>query len=147
MNGAGEVEAWRAGRTEVVARIGEVASAPVWLAVTEPAQSRVTEPEERKAPESSPAKTLTYATVEKAPEPPVAVVPEVYPEQLRAKVASYLSRAKDYRIRGDYRAALAELGNARATDPGNAEVRAEIEQTKRACLAEKRLGRSGLDCG
>ena len=147
VNGAGEVEAWRAGRTEVVARVGEVASAPVWLAVREPVPTRVTEPEERKAPEYAPAKSLTYATVEKAPEPPPAVVPEVHPEQLRAKVISYLSRAKDYRIRGDYRAALAELGNARATDPGNAEVRTEIEQTKRACLAEKRLGRSGLDCG
>jgi hypothetical protein len=67
-------------------------------------------------------------------------------EQLQAKIASYLNRARDFRVQGDYAAALAELASARAVDPASVEVRAEIEQTKRACLAEKKLGRKGLDC-
>lgn len=90
-------------------------------------------------------KPPAYAAVENIPEArPNA--PQVDAQQLRAKVASYISRAKDYRVRGDYRAALAELGTARAADPENTEVRAEFEQTQRACLAERRLGRAGLDC-
>jgi hypothetical protein len=64
--------------------------------------------------------------------------PQVDAQQLRAKVTSYISRAKDYRVCGNYRAALAELGTARAADPENTEVRAEFEQTQRACLAERR---------
>jgi hypothetical protein len=75
------------------------------------------------------------------------VAPQPNAEQLRAKIASYISRAKDYRARGNYSAALAELATARAADPANADVRAEIEQTRRACLAEKRLGSVNLDCG
>ena len=151
--------------------MGEVTSAPIGLDVRQPPAAIAAEPNERKSPEYAPSKTAAgYAAVEKAPEPRPAApdrqiraadesrvvekipetrpaVPEIYPEQVRAKVASYISRAKDYRTRGDYRAALTELGNARTSDPGNAEVRAELEQTRRACLAEKRLGRSGLDCG
>jgi len=81
--------------------------------------------------------------VEKAPEAP----PPAGAEQLSAKISSYINRAKTFRVQGNYGAALAELAAARAVDPGSAEIRAEIEQTKRACLAEKSLGRGGLDCG
>jgi hypothetical protein len=41
---------------------------------------------------------------------------------------------------------MAELATARAVDPTSREVGAEIEQTKRACIAEKKLGSRGLDC-
>jgi hypothetical protein len=142
----GELEALRAGRTEVVARVGEVASAPLWVAVKEAVAKPVIEPQERKRWESGPGRTPTSAVVEKATEPR-ASAPYVNADQARAKVASYITRARDYRVRGDYGSALAELGRARATDPNNTDVRAEIEQTRRACLAEKRLGRGDLDCG
>jgi hypothetical protein len=74
------------------------------------------------------------------------VAPELTAEQLRAKVVPYISRAKNFRAQGDYRAAMAELATARAVDPTSREVGAEIEQTKRACIAEKKLGSRGLDC-
>ncbi len=146
VNAGGELETWRVGKTEVVARLGELTSAPIRLVVRESRAKGAAEPQERKGLDYLPNKTPGYAAIEKTPDArPIA--PEVNPERLRAKVASYISRAKDYRVRGDYRTALAELETARASDPGNAEVRAEIEQTKRACLAEKRLGRGGLECG
>jgi hypothetical protein len=99
-----------------------------------------------KAPSYLPEKASNYAAIERAPEPRVAS-PIANSEQVRAKVTSYIGRARDFRVRGDYSAALSELNAARAADPASAEVRSEIEQTRRACLAEKRLGRSGLDCG
>jgi len=151
INAAGELEAWRAGKTEVRARWGEVTSAPLWLVVKEPLATVVVEAPEGKPPVYAPSQTPSYTAVEKSPEPrPVekpAEARRVVPEQLRATIASYISRAKSYRARGDYRAALSELAAARASDPASAEVSAEIEQTKRACLAEKRLGSAGLDCG
>jgi hypothetical protein len=67
-------------------------------------------------------------------------------EQLRAKIIPYISRAKNFRARGDYRSAMAELAAAQTVDPTNREVGAEIEQTKRACIAERKLGNRSLDC-
>jgi hypothetical protein len=146
INAGGELQAWRAGRTEITARSGDLTSAPVMVVVKEPTPVITAEPQERKSPEPQPYKAADYTAVEKTPAArPVA--PQANAEQLRAKIASYISRAKDYRARGNYSAALAELATARAADPANADVRAEIEQTRRACLAEKRLGSVNLDCG
>jgi hypothetical protein len=60
-------------------------------------------------------------------------------------VGSYVNRAKGYRVQGNYAAALAELDKARAINPSQ-EVIDEIEATRRACNAEKRLGRDDLTC-
>ena len=67
-------------------------------------------------------------------------------ERPAVNVVPYLSRAKDYRVQGNYTAALAELEKARSMDDANTEVHREIDQTRRACNAEKRLGRSDLQC-
>jgi hypothetical protein len=137
VNAAGELETWRAGRTAVVARMGEVSSPPLELVVRQRLEKTAPEPA-RRLSEYAPSKVPVYADIAKTP--------DANGEQLRGKIAAYINRAKDYRVRGDYRAALNELASARSSDPGNAEVRAEIEQTRRACLAEKRLGRAGLEC-
>jgi hypothetical protein len=95
--------------------------------------------------EYAPRKTPAEAVVTKTPEARPAA-PQSSPEQLQAKIAPYISRARDFRVQGDYAAAMAELATARAVDPASPEVRAEIQQTKRACLAERRLVRGGLVC-
>jgi hypothetical protein len=60
-------------------------------------------------------------------------------------IAEYLARAESFREQGNYAAALAELEKARAIDGANEEIRRQIQQTKRACNAEKILG-SKPDC-
>jgi hypothetical protein len=152
----GELEAWRAGKTAVVARSGSISSAPFWVIVKEPPPKPVVIPErtytpERSYPEEAPRKAPDYTAVERLPQPR-PVPPPVNTEALRAKIAPHLSQARDYRVRGNYTGALASLSAARsAAIPGGvelvAEVDREIEQTRRACLAEKRLGRADLDCG
>ena len=121
----------------MVARSGEVSSGPLVVSVKQapiapapqiPLEVKPVAPTPQKPPEAKP------------------VAPQLKAAQLRAKIASYINRAKDFRVQGDYASALAELANARATDPASSEVHAEIEQTRRACLAEKKLGRKGLDC-
>jgi hypothetical protein len=80
---------------------------------------------------------------------PVAESPQVQPAKPAAQVVnlgSYLNRAKGQRVQGNYAAALAELEKARAISPGNQEILDEIEATRRACNAEKQLGREGLSC-
>jgi len=62
------------------------------------------------------------------------------------KIQYYISAAKAYRDQGNYLGAISELEKARAIDPASKEVRVEIELTRKACNAEKRLGRSGLQC-
>jgi hypothetical protein len=49
-------------------------------------------------------------------------------------------------VQGNYAAALADLETARRIDPSSAEIAGEIDQTKRACNAERKLGRKDLDC-
>ena len=73
-------------------------------------------------------------------------MPELTAEQLQAKVAPYINRAKNFRAQGDYRAAMAELATARASYPSSQKIGAEFEQTRRACIAERKLGNRGLDC-
>lgn len=60
--------------------------------------------------------------------------------QARAKIAAYLRRAETLREQGNYAAALAELEKGRAVDAGSEAIAREIEQTRRACNAEKLLG-------
>jgi tetratricopeptide (TPR) repeat protein len=62
------------------------------------------------------------------------------------EIAKYLSLARKYRESGAYDNALSQLSAARALDPGNEEIAEEFEKTRRACNAEKRLGRSDLKC-
>jgi len=64
-----------------------------------------------------------------------------------AKIQDHLKIAKFYRERGDYSDALAELQKARTLDPSNAEVRAESENVRKACIAERdTLKRTDLHC-
>jgi hypothetical protein len=64
-----------------------------------------------------------------------------------AKVQDHIRVAKFFRGRGEYGDARAELEKARALDPGNKEVRAELEIVRRACEAERKiLGRPDLRC-
>ncbi len=79
-----------------------------------------------------------------AVEPPQ--VTPVKPPVQTISIASYINRAKSHRVQGNYAAALAELEKARTISPGSQEVLDEIEATRRACSAEKRLGRVDLTC-
>jgi hypothetical protein len=147
----GRVKALQSGTAKITARYGGISSSS-WTLVVKPA-SGVEEPPWKVAVKPQPRKNLEYvprktpaeAVVTKTPEARPAA-PQSSPEELQAKIAPYISRARDFRVQGDYAAAMAELATARAVDPASPEVRAEIQQTKRACLAEKRLVRGGLVC-
>lgn len=143
VNSEGELEALKAGKVEIVTRSDGVTSAPLRLVVKEPPKKIAVESQEPKRPDHVPTKTPIEVKIAKETRP---IQPRFTAEQLRAKIAAYIERAKDFRVQGNYGAALAELATARATDPESAEVRSEIEQTRRACQAEKILGRKGLDC-
>jgi hypothetical protein len=124
----GEIEGLRAGQVKVVARADGLTSSPLYLVVKAAPPKVPLEAPAHKGAEATPV-TLTPAT-----------------DLLRLKIAPYINRAKDYRVQGNYAAALAELDKARLIDPSSLEVGKEIEQTQRACNAEKRLGRKSLDC-
>jgi len=68
------------------------------------------------------------------------------PAQSTKEIAKYLGLARQYNERGAYDEALSQLSAANALDSTNNEVAAEIERTKQACNAEKRLGRKDLKC-
>jgi Tfp pilus assembly protein PilF len=61
-------------------------------------------------------------------------------ESARPNVSAFLSRAKILREQGQYGAALAELGRALAADAQNSDVQRELEQTRKACAAEIKMG-------
>jgi TIR domain/Bacterial Ig-like domain (group 2) len=124
----GELVALRSGKIAVVARWGGIESLALDIVV-------------RESPMKPPPESSTYGP---AIEPP-QVTPAKPPVQT-INIASYINRAKGYRVQGNYAAALAELEKARAISPGSQEVFDEIEATRRACNAEKRLGREGLEC-
>lgn len=124
----GELLALRVGKIAVVARWGGIESLAVDIVIKEPASKPLPEP-----PTSPPV-------VESPQAPPTK------PLVQSVNVASYINRAKGYRVQGNYAAALAELEKARAVNPGSQEVVDEIEATRRACSAEQRLGREGLNC-
>ncbi|MBM4259933.1 MAG: TIR domain-containing protein [Deltaproteobacteria bacterium] len=130
INSRGELEALSVGRVEIRARAEGVASAPVSIRVAE--APKPLEPIQPKLPEMTlrPKEPQQYLDL----------------ESLRARVAPYLSRAKSYRAQGNYAGALGELERARALDPSNAEVRQEIDQTRKACNAERSLGYN-VNCG
>ena len=128
VNFKGEVEALRPGRVDVVVRLGGLTSSPMRLVVKPAAQRVPLEASAQKGAAAS-AVTLTPAT-----------------DQLELKIAPYITRARDYRVQGNYAAALADLEKARRIDPSSAEIASEIDQTKRACNAERKLGRKDLEC-
>jgi hypothetical protein len=118
----GQLETLRPGRVQVLARSGHLRSKPLTIVVRESA-----------------AKEQPQA---KSPRPlePRPVTPPLLSEQSRAQISAFTTRAKIFREQGNYGAALAELDKAKAIDASNEDVRTEIEQTRRACNAEKVLG-------
>jgi TIR domain/Bacterial Ig-like domain (group 2) len=125
----GELVALRAGKTAVVARWGGIESLAVDIVVREPLAKPPPEPPAYYRPAVEPPQ-------EQPSRPPVQTI----------NIGSYVNRAKSYRTQGNYAAALAELEKARAINPGSQELIDEIEATRRACNAEKRLGREDLTC-
>lgn len=122
ISGAGELEGLRPGKTEVVARFGELRSPPVIVLVKEPEK-----------PAQQPAKSMQARE-------PESVKVQTPTAEVKAKVTTYVGRAGSLREQGNYAGALAELEKARVLEPFDEGVRKEIEQTKRACNAERVLG-------
>ena len=92
---------------------------------------------------------LTLFIKESKPRPPVAVEAKRPAAEAAAKnerLKGYIKSAISYREQGNYAAAFLELEKARAVDPANTEGQNEMEVTRRACNAEKKLGRAGLAC-
>lgn len=122
VNRDGELEARRPGKVEIIARAGELHSTPLTVVVKEAPKIA--------PPAVQPAKPL------EAPPPRAPAVTE----QAKARIVAHINRAASYREEGNYAAALAELERAKAMDALNDEIRKEIDQTKRACNAERVLG-------
>jgi hypothetical protein len=122
VNANGELVGLQSGKVEVVARAGQLTSGPLAFSIKE--ARRIVEP---------PAKVV------KTVEPPPVTRPAAT-EQTKARIAAYIHRAESLRQQGNYAAALAELEKAQTLDAANDEIRRQIEQTKRACNAEKLLG-------
>jgi hypothetical protein len=118
----GQLEGLRPGKVQVLARSGQLRSAPLAIVVQEPP-----------AKPQPPIKLTTPSESQPTPPPQLS-------EQSKARISGYINRAKSYREQGNYAGALAELERAKVIDASNEEVRTEIEQTRRACNAEKVLG-------
>jgi hypothetical protein len=118
----GQLQTLRPGKVEILARSGQLRSKPLAIVVRE-----------------TQAKAQTQAKSIR-PLEPQPVTPPILSEQSKARVLGIINRAKAFREQGNYTAALAELDKAKAIDATNEDVRTEIEQTKRACNAEKVLG-------
>ena len=116
VNPKGEVIGQREGTVDIVARSGNIASKPLSLVVKASVKRR----------EAQTARGLSSDKI--------------------AELNNYISTAKSYRDRGEYVEALAELGKATKMDPTNQDVQSEIANTRRACNAERKLGRSELNC-
>jgi hypothetical protein len=119
----GELEGLRPGKVQVAARSGSLRSAPLTFTIKEP-------PRPVPKPQSDQVKAAE----------PKPVAPPPAPDRSKAQIAELINRAKTYREQGNYGAAMAELEKATAVDALNADVRKEIEQTEKACNAEKVLG-------
>jgi hypothetical protein len=124
VSGAGEMEGLRPGKTEIIARLGQLRSPPVIVIVKERARPRQQPTNSLPAPQPEPAKVQTPSA------------------DVKGRLATYLARAGSLREQGNYVGALTELEKARALDPSDDSVRKEIEQTRRACNAERVLGNS-----
>jgi TIR domain/Bacterial Ig-like domain (group 2) len=118
----GQLETLRPGRVQVLARSGHLRSKPLTIVVRDP---EVKEQPQAKSPRPLEARPVT---------------PPLLSEQSKAQISAFTTRAKIFREQGNYGAALAELDKAKAIDASNEDVRTEIEQTRRACNAEKVLG-------
>ena len=112
------MSARKAGRVEIVVRHGSIVSGPLALSVKSPADTLKTDPR--------PTKATTPA--------------------LSPSVNSQLENARHYLDQGQYNEALKELAQANRISPGNKQVQVAIADAKRACSAEKRLGRTDLKC-
>jgi len=77
------------------------------------------------------------------PPPPPSVKP---PEPKNGRISDHIKIAKFDRERGEYANAFSELEKALSIDPTNKEVQDELAKTRKACLAEKKIGRAGLPC-
>jgi serine/threonine protein kinase len=62
------------------------------------------------------------------------------------KIRLHITEAGSFRDRGAFSRAFAELEKARSIDPTNTAVKAEIDRTRRVCLAEKKLGLTEERC-
>ncbi|HEY3167558.1 MAG TPA: hypothetical protein VGK57_10050, partial [Candidatus Binatia bacterium] len=118
----GQLQTLRPGKVEILARSGHLRSKPLAILVKETQTKAQTQ-----------AKSIRPVEPQPAPPPNLS-------EQSKARVLGIITRAKTFREQGNYAAALAELDKAKAIDATNEDVRTEIEQTKRACNAEKVLG-------
>src|SRR6266498_299819 len=118
----GQLQTLRPGKVEILARSGHLRSKPLAILVKETQTKAQTQ-----------AKSIRPVEPQPAP-------PPILSEQSKAPVLGLITRAKTFREQGNYAAALAELDKAKAIDATNEDVRTEIEQTKRACNAEKVLG-------
>jgi TIR domain-containing protein/Big-like domain-containing protein len=122
ITGAGELEGLRPGKTQIVARYAELTSPAVIVLVKDPEKPAPQPAKSVQTPESGSLKIETPSA------------------DTKVKLTAYLGRAGSLREQGNYAGALAELEKARALDPSDDTVRKEIEQTKRACNAERVLG-------
>ncbi|MDZ4341928.1 MAG: Ig-like domain-containing protein, partial [Candidatus Binatia bacterium] len=134
VNAKGEVLGQREGRVEVIARSGDVASEPVRLTIKAITQRE--NPQTIKG--AQPSKSLV-----KKPEPNTAKVEQT---AQGAQSREHLKMARLHRERGEYAQAIAALEKAGKLDPRNTEVQGEMAITRRACVAERTLGRSDLNC-
>ncbi|HXV84251.1 MAG TPA: Ig-like domain-containing protein, partial [Candidatus Binatia bacterium] len=143
----GELVALRPGKIAVVARWGGIESVGLDIVVRESPPKVV-----RESPPKPPPEPPRYKPVIEPPSAPVKPVvelppaPPAKPPAEAINLGAYINRAKAYRVQGNYAAALTELEKGRALNPSSQEVIDEIEATRRACNAEKRLGREDLNC-
>ena len=63
-----------------------------------------------------------------------------------AKIHEHIKIAGSYGDQGEYSTALAELAKAKSLDPANKTVQEQLESTKKACLAEQRIGLNNSRC-
>jgi len=67
-------------------------------------------------------------------------------EPINGRIKDHIEIARFFRQRGEYSDATSELEKASSIDPANKEIKRELEITRKACIAEKRVGRAGLKC-
>jgi serine/threonine protein kinase len=65
---------------------------------------------------------------------------------VEVRVQEHVRAAQDCRDRGDYSCALTELGKAQALDPNNSKIETELDNTKKACMAEQKVGLTKSKC-
>jgi hypothetical protein len=121
----GEVLGRKEGKVKVIARSRNIASEPLLLVVK---PGVVVKPAAKERPRETVSKDLPLS------------------DDKKKEISANLRTAKLYRERGEYSQALAELEKAAKMDPGNKEIQGEIGITRRACNAERKLGRSELNC-